>query len=300
MMKSSFFLITFLMPPMVLNALSWFDLPFQPLTKIFHISDHCFQQLESDIADYHAVVKDDIAFLEERCQRLTQISNFAAQESQKYLEGSYQKESLECVQSLAQNKADYLRQLKYLYDSPVREGGNKHPSERLLSHKFMYSAKRKELVGGFEYECADPCHRQLAGYVALWEACSNDSRPPFFLWLETQYVPEGIAQTVFVNPQELEKSHMLIADNGHIYLGQDGMAHTPLDHQHGHIFVIDTQGQCYLGLGSQSLIMCPYQQEILLLGLGLFGLRKELLKRFFCVVGTISRAGNSMPKQSTI
>lgn len=239
----------------------WVDLPEDPITAVLGIDNSDAHTLEQMITQYHELSKTDRNLLSKREQILKSIAIFLSTWEQERLKPEEKQKHLRWVQEIALSKAAYLSELEKLRLIEKAMGLNEYLQAMhgtLLSAKTSYqpitltnyryfSLKKKDYWGDFWWVTLDPCHRQLSHYLLSYskqQGYEPTFSLDFFLWLETQYVPETWPREHYMTEEEKESYRVEIDEGLLVNSYQELLSYDYPDKDY--IFVIDLQNNLYI------------------------------------------------------
>lgn len=228
----------------------WIDFPDDDYVAVLGYDTPNVRRLNSLIACYNEIAKDQIATLGNRVKILEKIIVFLGNWVENSLSVIDKKKHLIWIQTIAESKREYLSQLNVLYtrqldrleiqekllicdiknnffDSNSRKEHlpndiadnstdlevkqNSYEIITLNNNRF-FSLKMKEYWGDFWLEAIDPCHRRLTPFYMQWIKIKehHPETPHFFLWLENQNLPKYIPRVKYLNPEELENARLYV------------------------------------------------------------------------------------------
>ncbi len=205
----------------IYSAPGWVDIPILDYKMLLGMDSGEIGCLNERVKYYHSIDKSSLGDLPERIRLLESIHDSVVQmaESEKFCE---KKSLLKLLESMVQSKKEYLQ---HILEIPADEIiARYHLDYSLVSdspcgimsmrNTCSYSMKMKEFWGAFWLESIDPCHRRLANYYQFWLDTDPElkSYQSFFLWLETQYVPQNIPMVSYYSEGQLAACCVEIVD----------------------------------------------------------------------------------------
>ena len=217
------------------NKLSWVDLPQGDFSQILGYQNEQIVALDNLMSAYHDLEKDDEDSLAIRVERLEDLIEYLQDWLAHHTTKADKLKHLITLKDIAEQKRNYLLALvkisqiedmtTYLRDyhqpSNLPQSHIKHIT---LNPLRLYSVKKRAYWGDFWWVSLDPCHRQLTSYLMVWENSvkHGSSRAiDFFLWLETQQVPNESPLEYYYTKQDIERSLIKI-QNGRLCTYHDG------------------------------------------------------------------------------
>lgn len=241
----------------------WVDLPNECYLTILGYETENTKALDALIREYNLIPKDQVAGLPNRINKLNDVVDFVKTWSENKIEKIDKPKHLKWIAEISEKKKNYLMQLLQMYENKLHKDELQnlyHTDISMLkdisktpiflnNHRF-FSLKMREYWGDFWYESLDPCHRRLTPFLDQWKAVKNrnpEQVPHFFLWLETQHIPNYIPRVTYLKGADLESKRVIIKDG---YFWQNTFSGWTLANFHipskRYLFVIDLRGEIYV------------------------------------------------------
>tara|TARA_A100001015_G_scaffold241313_1_gene275360 strand:+ start:1676 stop:2764 length:1089 start_codon:yes stop_codon:yes gene_type:complete len=241
--------------------IDWVDLPFEDYSLILGYENQNVKHLDALISSYHQIAKNEETKLQTRIESLDTICSFL----EAWLESGPSKiektKHLRFILDIAQKKKNYLFCLIHLY----KENLHSENAQFLYHHDFSkqidpkktaivlnnvhwFSLKQKHYWGDFWMDSLDPCKRVLTPFHDQWKVLRKEqpSTPHFFLWLETQFIPNYTPRVHYFDDQERENSQVIIHHNKLCF--KKGFEYAPVHTHKGDrtLFIIDLDEKIYV------------------------------------------------------
>lgn len=239
---------------------SWVDLPNDDFNLILGYKKPEVTKLNTLIQAYHDIPKDDGDSLHIRVCRLEDIIDHITEWIDYKLCNKDKKKHLISLREIAEKKVNYLLAIIKIFEDPTpiekilndyhkdQSQSKDNSYEILFLNKIrMYSIKKQESWGDFWTVTLDPCHRQLTNYLQVWEELKGENKfsKDFFLWLETQHVPNYQPYEDYLSPQELIHYILLVKD-GSLKNKNNSLDADFSDSNKKYLFVVDLKKNLYV------------------------------------------------------
>jgi len=242
--------------------LDWIDLPNDDYSLVLGYRRKKTSTLNSLIESYHGIPKDEESSLEPRINSLEEIITHLTKWLSGELDPSEKPKHLRFIQEIAVKKKNYLVRLQEIYANQLytkeamevyhRDTSGLSDSSKtaiVLTHVHWFSLKQKYYWGDFWNDSIDPCNRVLTPFYDQWERLKNqnDDTPHFFLWLETQHIPNYVPRVWYFNDDQRTKTNVSVENGQLCYKNKSSQppVHHP-EREERLIFAIDLDKEIYI------------------------------------------------------
>tara|TARA_A100001015_G_scaffold241313_1_gene275364 strand:+ start:5823 stop:6935 length:1113 start_codon:yes stop_codon:yes gene_type:complete len=292
-LKSRSLLVVFILSSLYLFAQevkappNWLDLPQSSTLYSMPLSCEVLDTLVKQVDTYHAIKKDERTLLHTRIKSLSKISETIQLCLEKFPQNA---PPLHLIHKIVLSKLSYLKKLAEIFEDNLEDKLEEyHTSIETISSEYaplflrnerLFSLRMKEYWGDFWWETLDPCHRRLSPYISHWEEIQSkdNSTPPFFLWLETQHIPQNFPRTTYFSDEEAENYHYIFL-NGLICHAKTLQ---PIDcsESERYIFSIPLNKKLYIAKSTESIFHSSFNQGKALLAAGVLSASNGRLNYF--------------------
>jgi hypothetical protein len=239
---------------------SWVDLPRDDFSLILGYQKTEICDLNEMSQAYHDIPKDDADCIQIRVDRLEDIIEHLENWIGQKICNKDKIKHLVTLKEIAELKTSYLLELIKMskINEPIADFLHRYHNDVVnlcdldmevlfLNPLRMYSVKKREAWGDFWSVSLDPCHRQLTNYLQIWENNTGHDQPSldFFLWLETQYVPQQQPIENYLSKEDIIKNH-LVVEKGEISISITNVIANFSEPEKNYLFIVDLEKELFV------------------------------------------------------